>query len=140
MLLARCLTHNFEVRRYPHTCCFDSLELSVDAKAHAAASAMVSPPPARFKNIRYNVRIESPESEETIDELRQAVEATCPLYNLIKDEQKLEGKIVHAGRTKRGREMVVSVTRTLLALGALLAKRSVARRGRRRRSQTIKHR
>jgi hypothetical protein len=40
------------------------------------------------------VRIESPASEQDIDALRQSVEATCPLYNLVKDEQKLEGSIV----------------------------------------------
>jgi hypothetical protein len=31
--------------------------------------------------------------------LRQAVEETCPLYNLVKDGQPLEGKIVHGAYT-----------------------------------------
>ena len=90
-----CLTHIFEVQAATRNVLLDSLELTVDAELTPRFGRGVTAP-ARFKNIRYNVRIESPESEQTIDALRQAVEATCPLYNLIKDEQKLEGKIVHA--------------------------------------------
>lgn len=90
-----CLTHIFEVQAATRNVLIDSLELTVDAELTPRFGKGVTSP-ARFKNIRYNVKIESPESEETIDGLRQAVEATCPLYNLVKDEQKLEGKIVHA--------------------------------------------
>ena len=90
-----CLTHIFEVQAATRNVLLDSLELTVDAELTPRFGKGVTAP-ARFKNIRYKVRIESPESEETIDALRQAVEATCPLYNLVKDEQKLEGKIVRA--------------------------------------------
>ncbi len=55
--------------------------------------------PSRYSDITYKVRIESPNSPADIDSLRQAVEDTCPLYNLVKDEQKLEGKIVHGAYT-----------------------------------------
>jgi len=90
-----CLTHIFEVQAATRNVLIDSLELTVDAELTPRFGKGVTTP-ARFKNIRYNVKIESPESEATIDGLRQAVEATCPLYNLVKDEQTLEGKIVHA--------------------------------------------
>ncbi len=90
-----CLTHIFEVQAATRNVLIDSLELTVDADLTPRFGKGVTSP-ARYKNIRYNVKIESPESEATIDGLRQAVEATCPLYNLVKDEQKLEGKIVHS--------------------------------------------
>jgi uncharacterized OsmC-like protein len=94
-----CLTHIFEVQAATRNVLLDSLELTVDGELTPRFGKGVTAP-ARFKNIRYNVRIESPESEQTIDALRQAVEATCPLYNLVKDEQKLEGKIVHSAYKK----------------------------------------
>jgi hypothetical protein len=90
-----CLTHIFEVQAATRNVALDLLELTVDGEVTPRFGKGVSSP-ARFKNITYNVRIESPESEQTIDGLRQAVEDTCPLYNLIKDEQTLEGKIVRS--------------------------------------------
>jgi uncharacterized OsmC-like protein len=94
-----CLTHIFEVQAATRNVLLDSLELTVDGEVTPRFGKGVTGP-ARYQNIRYNVRIESPESEQTIDALRQAVEATCPLYNLVKDEQKLEGKIVHSAYQK----------------------------------------
>ena len=90
-----CLTHIFEVQAAQRNVALDSLVLTVDGELTPRFGKGVDSP-ARFKNITYNVRVESPESEQTIDGLRQAVEDTCPLYNLVKDEQKLEGKIVRA--------------------------------------------
>jgi len=95
-----CLTHIFEVQAATRNVLLDSLELTVDAELTPRFGKGVTAP-ARFKNIRYNVRIESPESEQTIDALRQAVEDTCPLYNLVKDEQKLEGRIVRSAYKKK---------------------------------------
>lgn len=88
-----CITHIFEVQAAARNVALDSLELTVHAELTPRFGKGVTAP-ARFRNITYNVRIDSPESEQTIDELRQSVEATCPLYNLVKDEQKLEGRVV----------------------------------------------
>jgi hypothetical protein len=40
------------------------------------------------------VHIASPEPAEKIDALRAAVEAVCPIYNLLKDPQTISGRIV----------------------------------------------
>ncbi len=72
----------------------DSLEVTADAELSPRFGRNVGGP-ARFHNIRYTARIESPASEQEILALRDAVEETCPLYNLVKDEQTLEGSIVH---------------------------------------------
>jgi len=88
-----CLTHIFEVQAAARNVLLDSLELTVDGQLSPRFGSNVRSP-ARYSDIRYKVRIESPASEQEIDALRQSVEATCPLYNLVKDEQKLEGSIV----------------------------------------------
>ncbi|WP_210131511.1 OsmC family protein [Stenotrophomonas rhizophila] len=88
-----CLTHIFEVQAASRNVLLDSLELTVDGQVSPRFGSNVRSP-ARYGDIRYKVRIESPASEQEIDALRQSVEATCPLYNLVKDEQKLEGSIV----------------------------------------------
>lgn len=88
-----CLTHIFEVQAASRNVLLDSLELTVDGQVSPRFGSNVRSP-ARYSDIRYKVRIESPASEQEIDALRQSVEATCPLYNLVKDEQKLEGSIV----------------------------------------------
>jgi len=88
-----CLTHIFEVQAGGRNVLLDSLELTVDGDLSPRFGRNVATP-ARYSNIRYKARIESPASEQDIDTLRQAVEDTCPLYNLVKDEQTLEGSIV----------------------------------------------
>lgn len=93
-----CLTHIFEVQAATRNVPLDKLELSVTAQTTPRFGKGVTTP-ARYQDITYNVDIESPASEADIDSLRQAVEATCPLYNLVKDEQKLEGKIVRGPYT-----------------------------------------
>ncbi|WP_312319630.1 OsmC family protein [Stenotrophomonas sp.] len=88
-----CLTHIFEVQAASRNVLLDSLQLTVDGQLSPRFGSNVTSP-ARFSDIHYKVRIESPASAQEIDALRQSVEATCPLYNLVKDEQKLEGRIV----------------------------------------------
>jgi len=88
-----CLTHIFEVQAATRNVLLDSLELTVDGELSPRFGSNATTP-ARYRNIRYKARIESPASEQEIDALRQSVEDTCPLYNLVKDEQKLEGSIV----------------------------------------------
>lgn len=88
-----CLVHIFEVQAAGRNVLLDSLELTVDGDLGPRFGTNIAGP-ARFSNIRYKVRIESPASEQEVDALRQSVEDTCPLYNLVKDEQSLEGSIV----------------------------------------------
>ena len=88
-----CLTHIFEVEAAKYNVLLDSLELTVDGELSPRFGKNVTAP-ARYSNIRYKARIESPATEKEIDTLRQSVEATCPLYNLVKDAQTLDGTIV----------------------------------------------
>ncbi len=90
-----CPTHIFEVQAGARNVLLDSLEVTADAEVTPRFGKNVTTP-AHYRNIRYTARIESPASEQEIIALRDAVEETCPLYNLLKDEQTLEGRIVHA--------------------------------------------
>ncbi len=90
-----CLTHIFEVQAASRNVLLDSLEVISDADLSPRFGKNLATP-SRYTNIRYKARIASPASEEEILALRDSVEATCPLYNLVKDAQTLEGKIVHA--------------------------------------------
>lgn len=92
-VMATCLTHIFEIQAALREVRLDSLEVSVDATLTPRIGAGTTNPP-RYQNIQYTVHIGSPDSAEKVDELRKAVEAVCPIYNLLKDEQTLEGKIV----------------------------------------------
>lgn len=88
-----CLIHIFEVQAATRQVVLDSLELTVEATVSPRFGQGITAP-ARYQDIRYNVRIESPASAAQIDGLREAVEASCPLYNLLKDAQPVEGKVV----------------------------------------------
>jgi hypothetical protein len=91
---ATCLTHIFEVQAATRDVLLDSLDLTVDATLTPRFGSDVTGP-ARFRDLRYVARVASPASAQAIDDLRVAVEASCPLYNLIKDEQPVDGRIEH---------------------------------------------
>ena len=95
-----CLTHIFEVQAATRNVLLDSLEVIAHAELSPRFGKNVDTP-SRYANIRYKARISSPASEKDILALRDAVEATCPLYNLVKDTQTLEGTIVHAAYAAR---------------------------------------
>ncbi len=48
----------------------------------------------------YAVYIESPEAKEKIEELQKAVEAICPIYNMIKEAQPIKSTIVRGPYTE----------------------------------------
>lgn len=93
-VVTTCPTHIFEIQAAARGVLLDKLELTADADLSPRFGKNVTSP-ARFGYITYKVKVESPNSAADIDALAKAVEDTCPLYNLVKDAQKLEGKVVH---------------------------------------------
>ncbi|MEY4938346.1 MAG: hypothetical protein RIQ93_81 [Verrucomicrobiota bacterium] len=91
-VMITCLTHIYEMQAASRNVLLDSLELEVEATLAPRLGSTVTPP--RLKDIRYRVYIGSPESKETIEQLQQAVEAICPIYNMLKDAQPINGRIV----------------------------------------------
>lgn len=93
-VVTTCPTHIFEIQAAARGVLLDKLELTADADLSPRFGKNVTTP-ARYGYITYKVKVESPNSAADINSLAKAVEDTCPLYNLVKDAQKLEGKIVH---------------------------------------------
>jgi uncharacterized OsmC-like protein len=91
-VMITCLAHIYQIQAASRNVVLDSLELEVEGTL-VPRLGNVTPPP-RFKDVRYRVHIGSPETKETIEQLQQAVEATCPIYNMLKDAQPISGSIV----------------------------------------------
>ena len=89
-VLGTCLTHIFEVQAAQKQIVLDGVELRTRATL-VPRSAVA---PARFRDISYSVDITSPEPAARITELREAVEGSCPIYNLLKDSQGIESRVV----------------------------------------------
>lgn len=91
-VMITCLTHIYEIEAARRGLALDTLKLENDAILAPRPGSIANPP--RFQSIKYRVNIGSPESKEAIEQLQKAVEAVCPVYNLLKDSQPIEGKIV----------------------------------------------
>lgn len=102
-----CLTHIYEIEAAQRQIKLDGLELKVEATLSARLGS-IDPAPV-YKDIGYSVHIASPESKETIEALQKAVEAVCPIYNMVKDAQTIKGSIVR-GRYSEEKERALSPT------------------------------
>ncbi len=69
----------------------ESLEMKVNG-------TIVSQRPRRFTEIKYEVKISSPESEETIRELAKKAADDCYVTNTLKRGCKVIGTIIHNGK------------------------------------------
>lgn len=90
-VMGTCLTHIFEIQAAQRQVVLDGLELEVEG---TLTPRRAGGEPPRLRDVRYTVHIASPEPAEKIDALRAAVEAVCPIYNLLKDPQTITGRIV----------------------------------------------
>lgn len=90
-VLATCMTHIFEIEAAKRGIVLDGLELRTRAVLPPRGDGAGA---ARFSDIAYDVRIASPEPAARIDGLRDAVEGSCPIYNLLHDPQPVAGQVV----------------------------------------------
>lgn len=90
-VLATCMTHIFEIEAAKRNIVLDGLEVRTRAVLPPRGDGATA---ARFRDIAYTVAIASPEPAARIDGLRDAVEASCPIYNLLRDPQSIAGRIV----------------------------------------------
>lgn len=90
-VMITCLTHIYEIQAAGKGLMLDALELEVEAVLAPRPGSTSAPP--RFRDIRYTVHIASPEPKDKIEELQRAVEATCPIYNMLKDAQEIKGAV-----------------------------------------------
>lgn len=97
-VLGTCLTHIFEIEAAKAQVPLDSLEVRTQATLTPRIAGGAANPP-RFQDISYSVHIESPAPRADIEKLRNAVEGSCPIYNLLKDSQEIEGSVVRGRYT-----------------------------------------
>ncbi|WP_437222762.1 OsmC family protein [Planctomicrobium sp. SH661] len=92
-----CLAHIYEIEAAKKQVILDTLELDVEGTLTTQPGNVDHPP--SFKDIRYSVRIGSPQSRESIEELQRSVESTCPIFNMLKNSQTIHGSIVRGPYT-----------------------------------------
>ncbi len=99
-VLATCITHIAEGQAAQLNIALDSLALSVDAKWDPRSGRPgFESVPDYPTDIHYTLHVKSPESPKRIEELLEAVEKICPMYNLFKDgPQTFEKRIVRIGK------------------------------------------
>ncbi|MFT3995462.1 MAG: OsmC family protein [Dysgonomonas sp.] len=98
-VLTSCLTHIFLIQAAAGEIPLDSLEVSVKGTTDIRAGrAGFEKTPSYPYDIHYTVHVKSPAPIDQIEKLRDKVESVCPIYNLLKDEQTIEGKIVRVGK------------------------------------------
>ena len=93
-VLSSCLTHIFLIQAADRNVPLDSLEVTISAQSGVAGAPTGEVPAPRYpQNIRYEVRLDTPASDEEIQSLQEAVERVCPIYNLLKVPQIITGKV-----------------------------------------------
>lgn len=94
-VLTSCITHITEIQAASRNIVLDTLAVSATATYDPRAGREgFENVPAYPYDIHYTVHVRSPHSYQEIVDLRDAVEAVCPIYNLLLSEQKINGRIV----------------------------------------------
>ena len=93
-----CLTHIYEIEASRRQIKLDGLELKVEGTLTSRIGNIDNAP--IYKDVAYSVYISSPETKEKIEELQKAVEATCLIYNMLKDSQPIKGTIIRGPYTE----------------------------------------
>lgn len=94
--LSSCLTHIFLIKSAELELPLESLEIQVEGDMDPRGGKPgYENVPFFPHNIRYTARIVSPASAERVQAVHQAVEAACPILNLLKTPQTLQGRVEH---------------------------------------------
>lgn len=100
-ILGTCITHISLGQAAERALDVDSISLTVQAEwdprvgRKGFENLSIAP-----QNVRYTLHVRTPENDQTVKEWIEAVEKICPMYNLFKDTQTFEHKIVR-GSFKR---------------------------------------
>lgn len=97
-VLATCITHIAEGQAATLDITLDSLAVTVEAQwdPRAGRSGFENVPDYPT-GVHYTFHVKTPESLDTIKKLQNAVEKICPMYNLFRDTQTFESRIVRIG-------------------------------------------
>ncbi|EIJ78483.1 OsmC family protein [Bacillus methanolicus PB1] len=99
-VLGSCLTHITLIQASLLQISIDSLEVEITGiQNHLAGKEGFEDVPIYPHNIRYKLFIQSEESPETIAKLHEEVEKVCPILNLLKNPQQIEGEVIHTNQS-----------------------------------------
>lgn len=100
-VLATCITHITEIQAATLNVTLDSLYVTVEAQWDPRAGKPgFEDVPDYPTNVHYTLHVDTPETLDRIKELQATVEKICPMYNLFKDTQTFEPRIVRTGSKK----------------------------------------
>jgi uncharacterized OsmC-like protein len=100
--LGSCLTHSWLIQAAAHSVPVDSLEVEVTAQIDSRGSLLGREGvPVYPQALAFTVKISSPASEDKIAELHRAVDRACPILNLLRRPQQIEGQLAHTVTTAR---------------------------------------
>lgn len=95
-VLGSCLTHIFLIQAASREVPLNSLEVEVTGQMDPRnGQPGYEHIPVYPHNISYTVHIDSPASDEELAALHQAVEESCPIFNLLINPQQINGTLVH---------------------------------------------
>lgn len=107
-VLGSCLTHIFLIQAADRQVPLDSIDVEVTGQIDPRAGRPgFEDVPIYSHNIAYTVRLSSPASSEDLAALHEAVERTCPIYNLLLNPQRISGRIEH---TRAGAALETAAT------------------------------
>ena len=96
-VLGSCLNHSYLIQAAALEVPIDSIEVEVEAVLDPRALSIgFESTPVYPQNISYVVKIESSASDARIEQLRAAVERSCPILNLLKNPQTIAGRVALA--------------------------------------------
>ncbi|OWY27624.1 OsmC family protein [Herbaspirillum robiniae] len=112
-VLGSCVTHIFLIQAAHRQVPVDSLEVEVSGKIDPRGGRPGHEGiPIWPHDIGYVVHLESPASDEDVKALFEAVEASCPILNLLKNPQTIRAEIRHsrtaASETQAGAENAIA--------------------------------
>ncbi|GGG68441.1 OsmC family protein [Paenibacillus radicis (ex Gao et al. 2016)] len=94
-VLGSCLTHIALIQAAEREVSLHSLEVTVEGEMNPLAGKPgYEDVPIYPHNIRYKLFIQSDESEEKLQALHEAIEQVCPIFNLLKNPQQIEGDLI----------------------------------------------
>ncbi|NEW09486.1 OsmC family protein [Paenibacillus sp. SYP-B3998] len=94
-VLGSCLTHITLIQAAVRGVSLESLEVEISGDLHPLAGQLgYESIPVYPHNISYQIHIVSNESSETINALHEEIERVCPIYNLLKNPQDIQGEVV----------------------------------------------
>ncbi|MFJ3056617.1 OsmC family protein [Herbaspirillum sp. NPDC087042] len=95
-VLGSCVTHIFLIQAAHRQVPIDSLEVEVSGRIDPRGGRPGhEDTPFWPHDIGYVVHLDSPASDEQVKALFEAVEATCPILNLLKNPQQIRAELRH---------------------------------------------